>query len=675
MRHYHERLERTLILKKIHILGIGLMKNNLTTITIMKNILYGALTLLAFTVISCTNEKELPDNNLKEQEGLSFRAYLVDGDITKTNYENEVSFSWVGNECVSMQLVNKTTQSGISAGNKIDRWVFYNETSSGGSEAKFVSCPNSSNGQLNTTNWGLATYAFYPASADHQYAPENVQSFYAGYLMARQTNNNDRQQVRVSYDANGTYQSYCSTIEHPLQLVPMIGVNDGNGGFAFHTAMGILRVNISNIDSRLGKVRLYSEGQQLNGYFTLNGTGNDAYIAMKASETSSEFYIDSYYSDWTESAGSSLPFYFPVPVGTLNGGFKIQLIDKNDNVLRTVVSPSGESGNVAITRNKISEITASISVPSTDYSASITIGGTPSAITARLSAKGNDAATVQIGIAATPAEALSVASSNTPSESFTSTAEGAKTISTNLSTSGRYYVALKTFDSAGNSQFTGSTTTVYFLSATDRNNLCGSTGTKELTISSMTRNNANATGTGKIIFAEHSNPTEGQIQLLSLDGMSTDKSRSRVDMTANNAFFLCQATQSWIVSTNYPFSTNKILDGEAMIGRIENGSLVFANSGFDTPLFKYSVEGTANGHNYDRFVKVVVYTSTTSAHNQVGSLTFNIGESTISTPSGHYVITRWDGYYNKNNNGNVNDFASASASANYTNNSGITASY
>ena len=386
----------------------------------MKKIIVYSLCTVALIISSCAKELQTNDeiNNVQpaQNTGITIKAYVAEGDITKTSYAGETTFSWVGDECLSMQLIRVSDS-------KRDRWVFYNDTEAGGTTASFKS-----SGSLDPAVWGLGEYAFYPFPGNTN-CPDRCRTWNVGSVVT----NNTEKGVTVS-------NSYKSSVSNPLQIVPMIGFKDAEDNFAFHTATGILKVTVKDIDSRLAKVQLYSEGQKLNGTFTLTGDGDNSYIAMSTTSTASEYVLDATYTDW--SGESELPFYFPVPVGSLNSGFKIRLLDSSDNVLRQVSAPSA----VTIERNKISEITAKIGLPAEDFSVSIAPGGTSAAPAATITLV--DATSAKVVIAASVSEGEALIDSDDASVVTFAKGETKSLPVTNITNSGSAYIVAKSYSEA-----------------------------------------------------------------------------------------------------------------------------------------------------------------------------------------------------------------------------------
>ena len=460
----------------------------------MKKTLFIIAGLAAITLVSCSKEEEIntPNDTPAVEKGLSFNAYVDDDDITKTSYASETTFSWTGAECVSMQLIKKTD------GTTRDRWLFYNETEAGGSSARFLS-----SGSLNSETWGLGEYAFYPFPGNSN-CPDRLKSWNVGSWQAVNSGTAEQRQKNVIVS-----KLYKSSVSNPLQFVPMIGYKSGED-FAFHTATGILKITISNLDSRLAKVQLYSDGQKLNGTYTMTGEGTSAYIAMTTSTTASEYVVESQYTDW--SSESELPFYFPVPVGTLNSAFEVRLLDGDDNVLRTVRAPSA----VTIERNKISEITSKIALPAEDFSATITPGGTSTAIEATVDIA-KDATSVKVVLAASESAGLTLIDSDDASVVTFADGETKALPMSNISTSGTAYVVAKTYKDA--TEKLSSATAVYVITAADAASIC-SQYVRDARTGSASLADLDLHGDNTITLEVSDDPTKGNIMITEFTGFT-----------------------------------------------------------------------------------------------------------------------------------------------------------
>ena len=453
----------------------------------MKKTVFFAL-ILGMACIACTKEPEAPVNvETTGNESISINAYVVDGDIVKTSYTGDsYAFSWTGDECISMQLIKKSDSSR-------DRWVFYNETEAGGTTAVFKS-----SGTLNTDTWGIGEYAFYPYPGNSN-CPARFQGYSFGSVYTNKT-------------ASGLVldNSFNSSVSNPLRIVPMVGVKDAESNFAFHSLTGILMVTVTGIDSRLDKVQLYSNGQKLNGTFTMSGDAGEEYIAMTTSSTASENVINAYYSD--KASETELAFYFPVPVGTLNENFQIRLLDSSSNVLYSVKCPS----SINIVRNRIAELTKKIALPAEDFSATVTAGGTSAAITASVAIT-KDATSVKAVLASSEAAGESLIDAEDASVVSFADGETKALPMTNISASGTAYIVAKTF--SGSTAKLSYNVPVYVLTAADAASLA-SQYVRDVTVGSTSLADLDVHGDNTITFEVSDDPSKGNIMITEFAGFT-----------------------------------------------------------------------------------------------------------------------------------------------------------
>ena len=557
----------------------------------MKKIILCALSIAALALVSCN--KETPEVQPEAANFLSFKAYIAEGDITKTAYANEKTFSWVGDECLSMQLIRKSD-------NKRDRWLFYNETVAGGSTANFKS-----SGSLSTETWGLGEYAFYPFPGNAN-CPDHAKSFNVGSV---RTNNTEK-----GYEV--VYNTFYSSVSNPLQLVPMIGYKDADDNFAFHTATGILKVTVSNIDSRLAKVRLLTNGQKLKGNFEMTGDGNAAYVAMTTTTTDGEKYLDVVYTDRTTE--TELPFYFPVPVGTLDSGFQVILLDGSDNVIKAVTAPV----DVVIERNKISEITKAIVLPAEDFSATVTPAGTSLAIKANVDIT-KDATSVKVVLATTEAAGLSLIDSDDASV-VTFTADGEVVLPmTNVTASGTACLVYKTYGGA-EAKLSGSVP-AYVITSTDAASICAKY-VRDARTGSTSLIDLDPHGDNTITLEVSDNPAKGNIMITEFAGFT--------NIVANHTF------------TTWSRAWDSFTDGDPVYGLYGDSIVYGGNTGAEF----YNVN------------EQIFYTDNSSSKHIIGTeqgavstLKFAFNSDAYSTGTVHDLVV-WNPYIGNNWNASLTSY-------------------
>ncbi len=307
----------------------------------MKKILSLIMIAGALSIVSCTKENtnEVIIPEIPTVGRASFRAYLSENDQTKTTYLNETTFNWVGNEIVSMDLITNSND----AGNRFDFYIpAANLDPSDKTVAVFESAGTLSLGSKESgATYRLGARAYYPG----QKSSDGYPVFQIGTAI----------KTGVGATTVNLSETLKPSVTQPMRVLPMIGNNDGADNFAFHSATGILKVTVQGLDYRVDKVQLYSSGQQLSGTFEIDSvTENEKSIECYKIGTGTTTTLSLQYVGRTNE--TSLNYYFPVPVGTLNAGFEIRVLDVHGTILKTAVYPSA----VPITRNHISTITKPI---------------------------------------------------------------------------------------------------------------------------------------------------------------------------------------------------------------------------------------------------------------------------------------------------------------------------
>ena len=308
----------------------------------MKKNLFYIFAIGALAFFACSNENREVHEAQPVVGHATFKAYIAEKELTKTTYLNEATFNWVGDEIVSMDLIKNSDNSG-------DRYDFYIPNLDDATAVTFASAGNLSVGQGEEYTYRLGERAYYPGQKNAAGYPV----FQIGTAI----------KTNVSASTVTLSETFKPSVAQPLRVIPLIGNNDGSDNFAFHTATGILKVTVTGIDYRLSKVQLYSEGQQLSGTFNISSV--DGVECYEMTSSSSDNTISLQYADRINE--TSLPFYFPVPVGTLQAGFQIRLIDILGNAIRTVKCNS----DIPIERNHISEMTKSIAMPAAPSAAAL----------------------------------------------------------------------------------------------------------------------------------------------------------------------------------------------------------------------------------------------------------------------------------------------------------------
>ncbi len=243
-----------------------------------------ALAIIPFT--SCQKTQNSP--SLESPETLSEPLKIVanvDKLDTKTTYEKSgdvYEFSWVKNDRISVI---------IRDGSTYDRWEFETTADNPGASATFTST-----GSL-AAKWNIDNYAFYPKPNTGGFNYPNHDASPAITLS---------QEMSLADDSN------------PMQFIPMIGENNGDGSFDFKAATGVIKVSFTNLPSSITGHNLYLDlvtGQN-GGTTPMSGVcafpADKKTLAITSSPSQTKTII---YSSVTNA--SSVDFYFPIPACTI----------------------------------------------------------------------------------------------------------------------------------------------------------------------------------------------------------------------------------------------------------------------------------------------------------------------------------------------------------------------
>ena len=573
---------------------------------------------LAIITLSCDkglSEKDIQVNDQVDENYVpaSFGAYVAgsEAELTKTTYLSETTFNWVGDEVVSVNLITNSTNQ------EDQRYDFYADVDESDKAAATFYAADKQGGMTlslgESGTYSLGHYAFYPGQSSATLQNGKVLSFNIGTVIKTSAGASN---VKIS-------DTFKHSVAHPMRVIPLIGENDGTGNFSFHAATGILKITVSNIDERLAKVQLYAPGQKITGTFGISTVDEKTCYVMGESTTEAENKMTLALTD--RNSETELPFYFPVPVGTLNAGFKINLLDANDNILRTATCKS----NISIVRNFISEMTKAIPLPDEDFSATITAGGKSNAPEATVNIT-KDATSVKVVVATSEAAGLALIEANDAAVvSFGSS--GTKSLAmTNITASGTNYIVAQTYkDDVAKLSYS---IPVYLITAADVAKY----------VKTHTFNyGQTAAGEwkyGTITFELSDDLTKGQLILSDVDGMTSEASNTR--LTADHPLWTAMGT--WLAhgDGDYAYSADRVSDGNTYYGIISDGRLSFAaNSNYE--FFNYSVDGVT-GHT----AKIIIFSNDGSASSNPQELAFDISDTRL-TLAHDYLVARWIGWYLK----------------------------
>ena len=253
---------------------------------------------------------------------------------TKTQYAGNTTFGWTYNDQVRMPVAKWSGANGTGSITACDFYTFTTTDASGSASATFIQNggsasvegydPNPSGAAGNWTNMG---YLVYP------YSLFNKTYFGTKPILTLPAS--------IAYNAST-----------PLDggVVPLIGRQDG-GKYKFSTAVGIIKLTVSNAPADAKKIRLVSAANSIAGGFVpedVDATVSQLSLASVVSGTNTLTL-----TGLSLTAGETYEFYFPVPVGTYAANdLSISILDSHDvTLLEKTIAKS-----VTIARNEVLSI-------------------------------------------------------------------------------------------------------------------------------------------------------------------------------------------------------------------------------------------------------------------------------------------------------------------------------
>lgn len=268
----------------------------------------------------------------------------IDQNDTKTVYDSNTTFGWRNGDRVCMSLKNGDGSVGFSSFKTVCETgsVLANFTRTAGNLEDLESYIPQDATNLN--------YLIYPTSIFQ----------FGGWQTDGIWNSGDFPVVNlpISYTFNSETplnSGFDTTIGVP---VPMIGRKVGNN-YRFATAIGILKVTISNIPANISEVKLVSSDKCISGKFALSHS-SEFYYGSEVSIAQIENTSD-HNSQGTKSIslttsglteGETYDFYFPVPIGTYSANtLSLKIVSKNaetKNVVSKIITK-----DINIARNEV----------------------------------------------------------------------------------------------------------------------------------------------------------------------------------------------------------------------------------------------------------------------------------------------------------------------------------
>ncbi len=251
-----------------------------------------------FAVLACAKEKNTETVVAPVMHQMTIQATA--GDIVKTAYANETSFSWSAGDKIAV-LATKGSETRF----------FPFETSASGASVEF-------SGEVED-GFTLGAYAVYPVS------------------------------LNPSISGNALHltlpSEYASLSD--ISALPLVGTVSGENTYAFKTAVGILKITLDNLWAEAAAVQVGSANEPIAGEFAL--TSSATAIPFDAAVAG----VETIKVGITPDASRRASFYLPVPEGSITA-LEINVLDKENKILGTKTSSTG----VSSVRNKVLPLTA-----------------------------------------------------------------------------------------------------------------------------------------------------------------------------------------------------------------------------------------------------------------------------------------------------------------------------
>ncbi len=297
---------------------------NLQRMKIMKRILIASLAFLGIFAVSCNKEIEAPVAPAENSVATYKQTVTATiGNDTRTAYADFQKFSWVAGDKIDIFTYNESTEytriATFTAQEDGTTTVFEGEVEGG---------------------FELANLAVYPDNAGFI---EGDLAFYTPGLVYVDGTDEDNNNV---------------SSENPLANLALVGrLNDDNTAYAFKTAMGAVKITLTDLSSDAAYLRI-SAPEKIAGYFAIDE--NDCITnesAIPGTFTTSDGRTANYSSNnlwynFTPAADGTVTLYIPLPVGKLSAGTVIYVEDEDEEVLFS----KKVKKDIVIERNKVTEL-------------------------------------------------------------------------------------------------------------------------------------------------------------------------------------------------------------------------------------------------------------------------------------------------------------------------------
>ena len=258
----------------------------------MKKIIVYAMAIASIAAVSCNKiETQAPLAN----EGQYSITATIDNSDTKTAYDADGKFSWVAGDKISVVVYNAESPY------TTDKYSFAAEADGNTATFKSVGTPD-------WTAYPKSGFAIYPNSL---------------------TLGGEKDSYTVSLPDNYTLSSGSDFTKIGI---PMIGTEESENVFRFKTAVGILKVTLTNVPVSARKLVITTSGDNVSGTFPLNATTAENGLAM-ADATSAGNSITVNFPQ--QAAGATVSILVPVPAGKISAGATFAVQQSDGTAIKT----------------------------------------------------------------------------------------------------------------------------------------------------------------------------------------------------------------------------------------------------------------------------------------------------------------------------------------------------
>ena len=299
---------------------------NLQRMKIMKKILIATLAFFGIFAVSCNKEVEAPVAPEENTVAVHKQTIIATiGSETRTAYADFQKFSWKAGDKVDILTYNESTEyfriATFAAQEDGKTTVFEGDVEDG---------------------YNLVNLAVYPDRAGY------IQDDLAVYLPN-------------AFFVDSTEEDYYTvSSENPLENLALVGrLNDEKDAYAFKTAMGAVKVTLTNLSSEARFLRIYAP-EKISGYFFIDDNdclSNESAVpgTFTASDGSTLNYSgNNIWYHFTPAADGSVTLYIPLPVGKLSAGTTFYVENEDEDVLYQRTTQK----DIIVERNKVTELTA-----------------------------------------------------------------------------------------------------------------------------------------------------------------------------------------------------------------------------------------------------------------------------------------------------------------------------